>query len=106
MTAAARTRAVPVWAVLLSVALQAPLAVFLGHLYDTRIFMATGYLAGAGFNPYIPRDLSAIFQSPLFHGLTSIGYPPPWALLLGLAYRVSYEVYAACSSTTSRSRCR
>ncbi len=93
MIAEARARSVPGWAVLLSVALQVPLAVFLGHQYDTRIFMATGYLVRAGLNPYIPWDLSAIFKSPLFHGLTSIGYPPPWALLLGLAYRASYEIF-------------
>ncbi len=92
MIAGARASPVPGWAVLLSITLQVPLAIFLGHLYDTRIFMATGYLVGTGLNPYLPRDLSAVFQSPQWSGLTSIGYPPPWALLLGLAYRASYAV--------------
>lgn len=35
----------------LSVVLQLALAVLLGHSRDTRMFMATGYLVGAGHSP-------------------------------------------------------
>ena len=38
---------------LLSVALQLALAAFFGHSYDTRVFMAAGYLVGTGHNPYV-----------------------------------------------------
>ena len=56
-----------------SLALQAALAYFFGHAYDTRIFMATGYLAGTGQNPYVPQDLSTVFHNGAFQGITSIG---------------------------------
>jgi len=79
--------------VALSILLQVSLALFFGHAYDMRIFMATGYLVGAGQNPYIAQNLAAIFQNDAFQGITSFGYPPPWALLLGLIYRVSYRVF-------------
>ena len=77
---------------LLSAALQAVLALFLGHAYDMPIFAATGYLAGSGQNPYVARDLSGVFHSAGFAGLTSIGYPPAWPLLLGALYRLSYAL--------------
>ncbi len=76
--------------ILLSVAIQIPLALFLGHAYDHPIFLATGYLAGTGQNPYVARDLSRFFGNPLFTAITSIGYPPPWPLVLGGIYRLSY----------------
>jgi hypothetical protein len=76
--------------ILLSVAVQVPLALFLGHAYDLPIFMATGFLAGTGRNPYVAQDLSGVFHSRLFSGLTSIGYPPPWPLVLGGMYQMSY----------------
>ncbi len=78
--------------ILLSIAIQVPLALFLGHAYDLPIFLATGYLAGTGQNPYVARDLSSVFHSDLFAGLTSIGYPPPWPLVLGGMYRLSFAV--------------
>ena len=75
---------------LLSIFFQLFLGLFFGHLYDMRIFMATGYLVATGQNPYIALDLSTLFNNPAFQGITSIGYPPPWALLLGFIYRVVY----------------
>ena len=75
-----------------SIAVQAVLGYFFGHLYDMRIFMATGFLVGSGQNPYIPQDLSAIFHNPYLQGMTTVGYPPPWPLLLGLIYRLSYSI--------------
>ena len=49
-----------------SIILQVILALFLGHAYDMRIFMATGYLVGTGQNPYIAQDLSAVFHNSSF----------------------------------------
>jgi hypothetical protein len=79
--------------VILSIALQIPLAIFLGHYYDDRVFMATGYLVSSGLSPYQPFQLASIFHNPLFTGhIQNIGYPPPWPLLLGLDYRVSFNL--------------
>jgi len=78
--------------VLLSTGLQLILALFLGHAYDMRIFMSTGYLVATGQDPYIARDLSTVFHNATFQGITTFGYPPPWALVLGLIYRISYQV--------------
>jgi hypothetical protein len=75
-----------------SIVLQLILGALFGHIYDMRIFMATGYLVGTGQNPYIPQDLSAVFQNPAFQNITTIGYPPPWALILGLIYRMTYAI--------------
>jgi hypothetical protein len=75
-----------------SICLQGFLAWLFGHAYDMRIFMATGYLSATGSNPYVGRDLSAVFHDPGFRGITTIGYPPPWALLTGLIYRLVYAV--------------
>jgi hypothetical protein len=75
-----------------SLFLQILLALFFGHQYDMRIFMATGYLVGSGQNPYIAQNLTAVFNNSTFQGMTSIGYPPPWALVLGLIYRMSYAL--------------
>ena len=52
--------------------------------------MATGFLVGTGQNPYVPQDLTAVFQNSFFQGMTSIGYPPAWSLVLGLIYRSVY----------------
>jgi hypothetical protein len=76
----------------LSLLIQIILGLFLGHAYDMRIFMATGYLVGTGQDPYIARDLSTIFHNNSFQGITTLGYPPPWALMLGLIYLASYRV--------------
>ncbi len=67
------------------------MALFLGHAYDMRIFMATGYLVGTGQNPYIAQDLSNVFHNSGFQGLTTLGYFPPWALVLGLIYLGTYH---------------
>lgn len=72
---------------LLSIVLQLALGVLFGHFYDSRIFMATGYLVGTGQNPYVAQDLTSVFVNSSFQGMTSIGYPPPWPLILGLLYR-------------------
>jgi len=77
----------------LSVFLQIALGLLFGHVYDMRIFMATGYLVGTGANPYIPQDLSIIFNNPTFTGITSIGYLPPWPLVLGVIYRCVFTVF-------------
>ena len=57
-----------------------------------RIFMATGYLVGSGQNPYVAQNLSAVFQNSSFQGMTSVGYPPPWPLVLGVLYRSVYAL--------------
>jgi hypothetical protein len=75
-----------------SIVLQSILALFLGHAYDMRIFMATGYLVGTSQNPYIAQNLTAIFHDSAFQGMTTIGYPPPWALILGLVYQITYKI--------------
>jgi hypothetical protein len=79
---------------LLSIAVQLPLALLLGHSYDMRIFMATGYLVGTGHDPYVAQHLSTVFPHMSFHDMTAIGYSPPWPLVLGLLYRVSYALVA------------
>lgn len=77
-------------AVFLSVCVQVPLAVFLGHYYDQTIFLQTGYLSASGFNPY-QQHLVTIFSNPHLNGLSNIlGYPPPWTFLLDLTYRFTY----------------
>jgi hypothetical protein len=75
-----------------SLTLQIILALFLGHAYDMRIFMATGYLVGTGQDPYIAQNLGSVFQNGAFQGLTTVGYPPPWTLLLGLVYLVTFRL--------------
>ncbi len=73
----------------LSLAIQLPLAFLFGHFYDDRIFLATGYLVATGQNPYQPQDLSAVFHSSSFQGITTIGYPPPWPMVLGILSRIA-----------------
>jgi hypothetical protein len=73
-----------------SVGLQLILGALFGHAYDIRIFMATGYLTSSGQDPYILPDLRAVFNNPDFIGMTSIGYPPPWPLILGVIYLLTY----------------
>jgi hypothetical protein len=74
----------------LSIGLQVTLGILFGHVYDQRINMATGYLVGTGQNPYVPQVLTGVFHNSFFQGMTSIGYPPPWLLMLGLIYRSVY----------------
>ena len=75
---------------LFAIILHLTLGIFFGHSYDMRIFMATGYLVSSGQNPYIAQDLSGVFQNSAFQGMTSVGYPPPWPLLLGILFRIGY----------------
>jgi hypothetical protein len=74
---------------------QLALAVALGHSYDSRVFMAAGYLVGHGQDPYVARDLTAVFHHPLFDVMTTVGYPPPWPLVLGLLWRLTALVTPA-----------
>ena len=76
----------------LSAVIQLVLGALFGHAYDSRIFMTTGYLVGTGHGPYSPLDLSAVFQHTGFGQLTTIGYPPPWPLVTGIIYRVTYGI--------------
>ena len=78
---------------LTSILLQLVLGLLFGHVYDQRIFMATGYLVATGQNPYLPQDLTTVFQNPAFQGMTTIGYPPPWPILLGIIYLLSYHLF-------------
>ncbi len=70
-----------------SILVQLALAPLLGHSWDTKIFMATGYLVGSGHTPYLARNLAAVFHHTGFSVISSIGYPPPWPLVLGVIYR-------------------
>lgn len=76
---------------ILSISLQLILALLFGHYYDMRIFMATGYLVASGQNPYIAQDLTTVFNNRSFQGMTSVGYLPPWPLLLGFIYWSVYQ---------------
>jgi hypothetical protein len=76
----------------LSIVLQIALGLFWGHAYDMRIFMATGYLVGTGQNPYLAQNLSAVFHNASFQGITTLGYPPPWSLVLGIVYLGTYKL--------------
>ncbi|HUK84815.1 MAG TPA: hypothetical protein VLU95_03025 [Candidatus Acidoferrum sp.] len=80
-------------AVIVSIAIQVPLAIFLGHYYDERSFMDTGYLVSAGLNPYQPHLITIFSSNPDLTGINPIiGYPPLWPLLLGLIYRLTFNV--------------
>jgi Gpi18-like mannosyltransferase len=75
---------------LASILIQLLLGYFFGHDYDIKIFMATGYMVANGLDPYVLPNLSAVFHNPAFQGMSSIGYPPPWPLIMGLIYLLSY----------------
>ncbi len=78
--------------VIASILVQLPLAVFLGHYYDERSFIDTGYLVSSGLNPYLPTTIT-IFPNPGLAGANPIiGYPPLWPLLLGVIYRLTYNI--------------
>lgn len=76
--------------VLASLLLQLVLGLLFGHAYDIRISMATGYLVATRQDPYIAQNLTQVFNNPAFQGMTSIGYPPPWPLMLGVLYLIAY----------------
>lgn len=75
---AARTWKMPVLLILGSLLIQVPLGLVLAHAYDVPVFMSAGRLAATGANPYIPQDLP------------SIGYPPPWVLVLAGVYKLTF----------------
>ncbi len=78
--------------VIVSILVQLPLAVFLGHYYDERSFIDTGYMVSSGLNPYLPTTIT-IFPNPELIGANPIiGYPPLWPLLLGFIYRLTYNI--------------
>jgi hypothetical protein len=77
--------------VALSVLIQVPLAVLLGHYYDQKIAMATGYLVSQGLSPYETSNFVGVFPHFLLNGIVpGIGYPPPWPLILGGIFSCSY----------------
>lgn len=78
-------------AVILSVLVQVPLAIFLGHYYDQTAFLDAGYLVSAGLNPYLPQMIT-IFSPHLIGINPIIGDPPLWPLLLGAIYRLTYNI--------------
>jgi hypothetical protein len=79
--------------VIISILVQAPLAIFLGHYYDQRSFIDTGYLVSAGLNPYQPHLITIFSSNPDLIGVNPvIGYPPLWPLLLGLIYRLTFDI--------------
>ncbi len=83
-----------IYFVLFSFTLQVLLAIFLGHYYDLRVFMVTGYTVGNGLNPYEPHILGEVFKHPHFQSaISGIGYPPPWALVLGFIYFFSFNLF-------------
>jgi len=78
----------------LSLTFQLALGAYLGHYYDIRVFMVSGYAVAEGLSPYETRELESVFDHPHFDGgVPGIGYPPPWGLLLGLIYQVSYNIF-------------
>jgi Gpi18-like mannosyltransferase len=74
--------------VILSILLQLFLGYFLGHQFDIKIFMATGYLVANHQNPYVPQNLEVEFMDAAFSNITSFGYPPTYALILGSIYKI------------------
>lgn len=79
--------------VILSLLIQIPIAYFLGHSYDQRVYMATGYVVGSGMDPYSPIELVNVFANPVLDGVVPrIGYPPPWPLILGVIYSSSHKL--------------
>ncbi|MGA3059791.1 MAG: hypothetical protein ABSD92_05415 [Candidatus Bathyarchaeia archaeon] len=78
---------------LLSVVVQIPLAIFLGHYYDERSFLDAGYLVSAGLNPYQAHLITVFSSTPSLIGFNPIiGDPPLWPLLLGAIYKLSYNI--------------
>jgi hypothetical protein len=82
------------YSILLSAAIQFALGAFMLHPYDGRVFFTTGYSVAHGNSPYVPADVSNIFGHTLFpETYPGIGYPPPWGLMLGVSYLLSYNLY-------------
>jgi hypothetical protein len=55
--------------------------------------MTTGYIVSSGLNPYQSHVIIGIFPNPLLSGIIPVvGYPPLWPLLLGLIYRLTFNI--------------
>jgi len=92
MMRAPRTCRDKIVASVFSVTLQFALGLLLGHQYDMGIFFTAGYAVSKGLSPYGLFPARAIFGHPgLFEELPGIGYPPLWALYLGLTYLSVYN---------------
>jgi hypothetical protein len=75
-----------------SLSLQCILGLFLAHQYDMSIFFTAGYIVSKGLAPYGMFPAKAIFNHPGFpEEIPGIGYPPLWALFLGLSYLSVYD---------------
>lgn len=84
-----RNRAI---AITISIIMQCLLGLFLGHHYDMGIFFTVGHEVSHGVSPYGIFPSREMFKNPAFlEQLPGIGYPPPWALYLGLVYLVLYD---------------
>ncbi len=82
------------YSILLSASIQLALGAFTAHPYDGRVFFTVGYSVAHGNSPYIPTDVSGVFGRTLFQdAYPGIGYPPPWSLVLALAYLLSYNLF-------------
>jgi hypothetical protein len=82
------------YSILLSAGIQLILGAFTLHPYDGRIFFTVGYSVAHGNSPYVPTDVSGVFGHALFPEVyPGIGYPPPWGLMLGLSYLLSYNLF-------------
>jgi hypothetical protein len=78
--------------VTVSIVIQTIIGLFLGHLYDMEIFFTAGHAVSHGIQPYGLFATRTIFGNPaFFEELPGIGYPPPWAIYLGLIYKTIYE---------------
>ncbi len=75
----------------LGLAIRELLAPWTGHPWDFEVFARVGYYVAHGSSPYVLLDpVQGITFAP-WGILTSVGYPPPWPLICGLAY----SLYAA-----------
>lgn len=81
-------------AILLSAVFQLAVGTFTAHPYDGRVFLASGYTVAHGQLPYVSSNVSQVFGSSAFpHLVPGIGYPPPWGLILAIAYLASYNLF-------------
>ena len=93
---------------LLSVVLQLALAVVFGHSYDTRVFMAAGYLAGTGQTRTSPRTSCGVFHHSGFNvrdlGRLPAALAAPGARRSSIASPTPWSTPSVC--TTWPSSCR
>jgi hypothetical protein len=78
--------------IIISFSLQCIIGYYLGHQYDMGIFLTVGHIVSKGDSPYGLFPASEIFNHPgFFEELPGVGYPPPWALLVGFFYSTIYK---------------